>query len=86
MIPLRKGLSEDPDINLLFFHNSGQFLGPIFKQELFEIKLKDYTSSNTFVALNLKHVKTLLSDENHCTYELEGFEACVRTKALSLTL
>ena len=77
---------KNENLKLFYFNSPGQFLVPVFKQELFVLEPRDYLLSNKFFQLNLEHVSTLSTEINPCNMEGIKFDSCVRSNALNKPL
>ena len=71
---------------LIYFHPHGQFLGPVFKQNVFVLKLSDFDFANAFYELKLENIYTPSSDENVCNSNDSSYDSRVREKARNLTM
>jgi hypothetical protein len=77
---------ERKNKKLLYFHSVGQFLGPVFKQDLFLLEHLDYKYSNVFYEVNLQNIKSISTEENPCDFNWNTFDSCVRAIATENTL
>ena len=78
--------TKHTNLKLIYFHSPGQFLGPIFKQELFVMDPLDFLDSNKFFQLDLNHVHALSTEDTPCSKDYNVFDDCVKSKALNSTL
>ena len=77
---------ERKNKKLLYFHPAGQFIGPVFKQDLFILEHADYIYSNVFYELSLQNIKTISTEENPCDADWNIFDSCVTAKSNENTL
>ena len=77
---------ERKNKKLLYFHSVGQFLGPVFQQDLFILEHLDYRYSNAFYELSLQNIKSISTEEKPCDSDGNTFDLCVTAKATENTL
>ena len=79
-------MPTEKDIKFLYFHVVGQFLGRVFKQNLFKMEDYDYRYGNAFYHLSIENTVFASTKVNPCESDGALFDSCVWSRPINNSL